>query len=414
MPKLEANFMRDFFCCGMVLADLHDLLQHYEECHVQETDFSILQRQPQQNTAPPDPKAAIATNTATAIQQQAPLPQQLFQQPQQPPAPPPQKTPIDASRLNHNYPSNTSAGSDQNFPSLQFDMNTFQTIMGQSNDMDVAEDMEMDDFPASNLGGLNVAQQMQGMFVPTSGSQTPQRTHFGQPPVPRVTPLDIQPLNYGNALQGHQGLKNSQPGTPISGGCPRYQNNPTVSSVNTPTLSTHPRHQQQFRSPESSAPGTPGELDPDFVGTVGQMSVANNAFNNIPYTPIAQQPYDSYGLGSGAEMVDLCIDEPAKRLYSPGGGLGTGGGLGSGGHMSQKRLGSAQYGPNSDIARKIREQQVRAGLADTMSGLNNEEPKPFRCPVIGCEKAYKNQNGLKYHKSVSPFFLGLLQSQKSN
>jgi transcription factor SFP1 len=25
-----------------------------------------------------------------------------------------------------------------------------------------------------------------------------------------------------------------------------------------------------------------------------------------------------------------------------------------------------------------------------------EEHKPFRCPVIGCEKAYKNQNGLKY------------------
>jgi len=25
-----------------------------------------------------------------------------------------------------------------------------------------------------------------------------------------------------------------------------------------------------------------------------------------------------------------------------------------------------------------------------------EEHKPFKCPVIGCEKAYKNQNGLKY------------------
>jgi hypothetical protein len=25
-----------------------------------------------------------------------------------------------------------------------------------------------------------------------------------------------------------------------------------------------------------------------------------------------------------------------------------------------------------------------------------KEHKPFRCPVIGCEKAYKNQNGLKY------------------
>ncbi|KAI8147631.1 hypothetical protein BJV82DRAFT_596324 [Fennellomyces sp. T-0311] len=32
--ELEAAFCRDFSCCGLVLSDLHDLLQHYEECHV--------------------------------------------------------------------------------------------------------------------------------------------------------------------------------------------------------------------------------------------------------------------------------------------------------------------------------------------------------------------------------------------
>ncbi|KAK9470683.1 uncharacterized protein V1510DRAFT_369707 [Dipodascopsis tothii] len=26
------------------------------------------------------------------------------------------------------------------------------------------------------------------------------------------------------------------------------------------------------------------------------------------------------------------------------------------------------------------------------------DDKPFKCPVIGCDKAYKNQNGLKYHR----------------
>ncbi|KAG1130038.1 hypothetical protein G6F62_009391 [Rhizopus arrhizus] len=38
-PKeLEASFCRDFACCGLVLNDLHDLLQHYEECHVRLDD----------------------------------------------------------------------------------------------------------------------------------------------------------------------------------------------------------------------------------------------------------------------------------------------------------------------------------------------------------------------------------------
>lgn len=30
--------------------------------------------------------------------------------------------------------------------------------------------------------------------------------------------------------------------------------------------------------------------------------------------------------------------------------------------------------------------------------MDNDEYKPFRCPVIGCDKNYKNQNGLKYHR----------------
>ena len=30
--------------------------------------------------------------------------------------------------------------------------------------------------------------------------------------------------------------------------------------------------------------------------------------------------------------------------------------------------------------------------------MDHEEQKPFKCPVIGCEKTYKNQNGLKYHR----------------
>lgn len=67
--------------------------------------------------------------------------------------------------------------------------------------------------------------------------------------------------------------------------------------------------------------------------------------------------------------------------------------------QGQVKLASGQYEPNSDLARRIREQQM---LADITTGLTfHDEPKPFRCPVIGCEKAYKNQNGLKHHKSVS-------------
>ena len=41
-----------------------------------------------------------------------------------------------------------------------------------------------------------------------------------------------------------------------------------------------------------------------------------------------------------------------------------------------------------------------SGGAGANGAMAGEEAKPFRCPVVGCEKAYKNQNGLKYHKTV--------------
>ena len=36
LPKLEAEFCRDFSCCGIPLPSLHDLLRHYEELHAQQ------------------------------------------------------------------------------------------------------------------------------------------------------------------------------------------------------------------------------------------------------------------------------------------------------------------------------------------------------------------------------------------
>ncbi|GME76298.1 unnamed protein product [[Candida] boidinii] len=30
--------------------------------------------------------------------------------------------------------------------------------------------------------------------------------------------------------------------------------------------------------------------------------------------------------------------------------------------------------------------------------VEDTESRPFKCPVNGCDKSYKNQNGLKYHR----------------
>ena len=387
LPKLEANFMKDFECCGTVLPSLHDLLQHYEEAHAQQIPPPVPRQQSMQKSEPPDSKAAAEVGAAAVAQQQCQQQQeQEDQQRRNPLTNGP--TPTQHSTIVSEIPRNS-----QQHPHFQSGELTQQSLQPEQ-DMDAVEHMDMDDFTSGNMDNLQPSRySLQGR------TQIPPRPQFGQSA--RVPPLDLGTLNFGSPLQTHQGLRKSQPTTPVSGGRPggMYQNNPTVSSVNTPTLSTHPLQQQYRNTPDSSAPGTPGELDGDLIGDLDDLSMANS---QQQFLNSQQQAFGGFEFDNAADMLDLCIDEPAKRLWSPNGGYGNP-------RQTQSKLGSAQYGPNSEIARTIREQQMRAGLPDTVSGTNGEEPKPFRCPVIGCEKAYKNQNGLKYHKSVSLYFLSQLR-----
>jgi transcription factor SFP1 len=364
LPKLEASFMKDFTCCGLTLPSLHDLLQHFEEAHAQQMPAPMAGAYPAQGGAgqASGAQGQQARDVSSAVNQLSSVQQQ-------------------ANRSGYRNPQ-------QQQP--QFKATALQPIQ----DMDALEDMEMDDVMD---GGFDGNTNSQSQFSMQPQQQFQQRSQFGQQNQPEVPPLDMNAaLNMGNPLQAFPGIRQSQPSTPVAGRPGgNFYNNPTVSSVNTPTLSAHPLHQQQLRrTPDSSAPGTPGELDPEFLGHIGNMSMDNNASNFLPQQ--GNFEFSGYNFGNNNELLDLCIDEPAKRLFSPNGAYNAQ-------NNGQSRLGSAQYGPNSDIARRIREQQLAVGLADTVSGLNGEEPKPFRCPVIGCEKAYKNQNGLKYHKAVSSF-----------
>ncbi|KAK2787755.1 Transcriptional regulator of ribosomal biogenesis protein [Onygenales sp. PD_12] len=354
LPKLEANFMRDFSCCGVTLPSLHDLLQHYEEAHAQKSPQPPQQGQRQMSIS--DNRSGVPGGIRNNAQQN-----------QQSNSGGNQNRGISSPRPNQNQQSQSLISS----PAPQHNQSQRGGFGSQTDlpDIDTVDDMEMDD-------------PLQDNDYQDSQPRGPMQARFNQQTQGRLTPLNL------SMLQGHQGLRSSQPGTPVTPGRP-LQNNPTVSSVNTPTLVTHQLQQQQnsqFRStPDSSTPGTPAEIDDSILGDFGDMSMQGNALMG------GQSQFP--GFGGNNDMLNLCIDEPAKRLFSPTGGFNPQ-------QNMLNRLGGQQYGPNSQIAQRIREQQLRAGVPDTTLGMMpNEEPKPFRCPVIGCEKAYKNQNGLKYHKS---------------
>ncbi|KAJ2895637.1 hypothetical protein MKZ38_006276 [Zalerion maritima] len=372
LPKLEANFMRDFTCCGRTLPTLHDLLQHYEEAHhnaANPTNPTLQNLVPVMGQSGPrrnipasmagqsmaNPNQSMGQGVRTMAQQSRHLGPSGLGQMHMSTMAQMQNTPISAPPR---QPAMTSHLNDE---------------------MDAVGEMEMDD--PVGMGGMEM--EMDGLPTPRLQNNTGM---FGQPHQQQQPRPQLQ-LN--NAAMTHQALRTSQPPTPAAGGF-GFQNNPTVSSVNTPTLTTQQQPLQMRSQPTQSTPDTPvGAPQQDFSNmnmgmNFGNMNLNTNTFGN------ANNNNSNFG---GAGFTDFAplgtIDDPAKRLFSPG---NPGGAPDSATAMQQQLAASFNLTP---------EQLQSLGASDQkalLAMLMPEEHKPFKCPVIGCEKAYKNQNGLKYHK----------------
>lgn len=317
LPKLEANFMRDFTCCGKILPNLHDLLQHYEEAHTQASPNSSRNSNFAQfgpvgmqgasgmgsSRTTPTPGQISAQSAAGLV---APVAGSAFQLP--------------------GAPSSMGNGGQMN-PALT-------TI---HDEMDAVADMEMDDA----VGTMEL----------DDGNKMHHTRMFGQQQRPQLN------MNTSGLTQG---LRTSQPPTPAAASF-GLQNNPTVSSVNTPTLTTQ----------QAQQPAAMDDMDEDLPGM--PMGGSNNA-------DIGHGNYSN-----GNHDANFCITDPGKHLFSPNGAFPTGN------RTIQQQLAALglQQGQFADP------EANRALLQRLQTMMMPEEHKPFKCPVIGCEKAYKNQNGLK-------------------
>ncbi|KAF2622988.1 hypothetical protein BU25DRAFT_462380 [Macroventuria anomochaeta] len=344
LPKMEAAFMKDFTCCGLTLASLHDLLQHFEETHANAP--AARNSQPAQNGLP---QASGAPAPSIAPGQT-------------------QGEPAMNTQMGFHPRSGSMGGQRQRLNSIS------RSNLSTVQDMDSLDDMDMDMDGFDSLAPIEEAPLQFPVQQPQFGQQQNQ--------LPQLN------VNLANTMQNHQGLRTSTPSTPSASQQFNFNNNPTVSSVNTPTLGTVPMQNHNLTSPESSHPGTPAELDMDFnnFNHMMGMDMGMNGMNGM------NMNFGSGNFGMSAFDNNGTIDQPGKRLFSKqGGGLNQA--------QLQAALKNYQLGGNdqSELARRIREQQMLNGASIPQFPFP-EEVKPFRCPVIGCEKAYKNQNGLKYHK----------------
>ncbi|KAI0473774.1 hypothetical protein GGR56DRAFT_666813 [Xylariaceae sp. FL0804] len=339
VPKMEAEFLRNFECCNIKLDNMHELLRHYETVHTTGANMqsarngtgvhlphrrSISSRPSISTTSGRQDSNGFQINGQLAFGQQS------------------RSGSIGNSGMGFGAPS--MSRQDSNALRQQSNLSSMQV----NDEMDALGDMEMDE----PVGVMDMDDN--------SSHRTIQQTRqmFGQQQRPQ--------LQINSTGLSHQALRTSQPSTPGASGF-NFQNNPTVSSVNTPTLTT-----QQTGL---------GQLADNVEATDDDNSASLN------YMDLNLGVFDS------AAMSEFFIQDPAKRLYSPGGGPASQLKLQQ--QMLQNGLDQGQF-PNMDATRMAAIQRAIANPGSFT--MPPEEDKPFKCPVIGCEKAYKNQNGLKYHK----------------
>src|SRR5436190_18566165 len=170
LPKLEANFMRDFSCCGVTLPSLHDLLQHYEEAHAQKPPQHPQRTAQSGHISIPDNRA-VSGGVRPQTQQNQPSV-----------TAPSQGRGISSPRPveNQRGPSHLPPPSQQHSQAQTVGFGPPQA--NDLPDLDTVDDMEMDD-------PLDADESSQ--LFPQPQSRGPMQARFGQQNPGRVTPLNL-------------------------------------------------------------------------------------------------------------------------------------------------------------------------------------------------------------------------------
>ncbi|GMM38779.1 zinc-coordinating transcription factor [Saccharomycopsis crataegensis] len=273
LPNLEADYCKDYSCCGDILPTLHDLLKHYEEAHI-----SI---SPPSNDLVVNGDGQVTSNNSKNLKRSNDL--------------------MEAVSTNEVFLSNNANNNNHNNGSgIQVNngvMNLDNNLLGNANNLDI-----------------NQMQQ----------------------------PNNSNSLFTFNGSLGHQ-LNNIQDGSNVNNVLMKDNNNSNNNNNNI----------HQFGNYQLNSSNLSNNLSNQFSQNNQNMNMNNNSNNNANQTDIDLQtsgikPNGDHSSNKNIkkdEDEEICIDDPARHLYVDG------------------------------------------------------ENRPFKCPVIGCDKTYKNQNGLKYHKA---------------
>ncbi|KAM0756687.1 hypothetical protein T439DRAFT_34909 [Meredithblackwellia eburnea MCA 4105] len=431
-PKLEAQFFRNFSCCGLDLQDLHGLLEHFEECHVAFEDDAGTEEGGMEVEMDMDDGGSDGTISG-------------------PPSP----------RLAHQrIPGTAAAG--------VYELK--KSALGQHGDGGSAPDspataamhldsgmeldMEMGDEPSdqpTHLHHLSHHHLLQSQHLPISstfslsGNQnSSQTTTIFQPPGAGPTMSSFESSVPGQPLAS---TSNTTP--PASASSPSASNNGTV----TPGATTSQK--KKFTSAmvgvpnpafdalsavtggRASMPGTPTHegipppgttgVEPSIFGAVGGSGIVfgssgvggvggtiNPSTGLAPSLLFPGTPSESSGMSGGedSEEIEEELEEEEEEeeeegdgehqpgSHVPGSSVGHLAGAAGASHAAAHPNGLPPHLAALSPAQLNALHPLGTGVQISPSGRPYTPPseKPFKCSVPGCDKSYKQQNGLKYHR----------------
>jgi len=344
LADLEANYCKDYSCCGQLLPTLHDLLRHYEEMHIQQEPVVETPRAHPMNGNGMD---AVSTNEVflnpqdevggfgqeqgdqklhLQTQQQQQQQQQRQQQQQQQQQQQEQQQHDETNSAPNDYEDDAQMQIDEfsfdQVPALTTsqspvgldDQFQFQDAQGGANALfgngfPLVDDSHQD----SSMGVSQADQQGVSLGFGSKPETLGSGAFFGSSS--QANGKVQGDAKNGAGVKSQGGGKN---GVGIGSGNDRFRH-PLPQQQRQQQLATNQRSQQNQNGQQQR------QQQPQQRFGMGGFGVAN---------------------GADEDMEDVCIDDPARRLY---------------------------------VAER-------------------DEDRPFKCPVIGCDKNYKNQNGLKYHR----------------
>ncbi|KAF9908036.1 hypothetical protein EC991_010280 [Linnemannia zychae] len=353
--EFETAFCRDFYCCGLRLLDLHDLLQHYEECHVrfEEDDEDYIENDSEffdedgwsdSDSAPASPSSVSASESdlnSHVVAELGAAVNHLNQSfPHHYPAHllAPRANPtltqhplIHSTHPLYRHPSSNSSASDVDsgsHSSTAHALDAFNTAVNASSkrkavvalaDIYAEDDNECLGDHSSAFSNTILRSRSNGSTVATDYLGPMSKRQAMEPSQKLVAAPIYSDIHSAPTMDKNY----SRPGP-----FPFHTGNATNTSA---AIGTHP-------DPASLNPSVYPALN-GRMGPIGPLSTRPLTAN------LTSSPYVS-------AAVDL---------------------------MRQR-------------------DEVFSLMEDlTRTGNNNTGDKPYRCSVLGCDKAYKNPNGLKYH-----------------